>query len=195
MKSPIFSEEQNEDSMCMDLGESPGGLNTSENFRKSPSNLGLCQLQNGFSQRTKHKKSSNEIICKSLMEDYGNGPIYDEEKKSLGVNNEIVSFDVVVSSVSQDITQTKLLSEVQTSCLKGNTEPLQDDINKATPKKSREVDTRESVYNGQGKSQADQDPSKPNGNSFSHGSSQGDNLLSKEEMGISRRVDSQRFPK
>ncbi|GLJ47480.1 hypothetical protein SUGI_1002150 [Cryptomeria japonica] len=83
----------------------------------------------------------------------------------------------------------------QTSCLKGNTKPLQDDIKKATSKKSREIDTRESVYNGQGKSHADQDPSKPNGNSFSHGSSQGDNLPLEDEMGISRRVDSQRFPK
>ncbi|GLJ25950.1 hypothetical protein SUGI_0497440 [Cryptomeria japonica] len=196
MKSPIFSEEENEDLMCIDLGESPGGLNTSKNFRKSPpSNLGLRQLHNGFSQRTKHKKSSTETISKSSTEGYGNGPIYDEEKKSLGVNNEIVSFDAAVSSVSQDITQTKLVSDAQTSCLKGNTEPLQDDIKKSTPKKSRELDTRESVYNGQGKSQADREPSKPNGNSFSHGSSQGDNLLSKDEMGISRRVDSQRFPK
>ncbi|GLJ47474.1 hypothetical protein SUGI_1002090 [Cryptomeria japonica] len=169
MKSPIFSEEENEDAICIDLGESPGGLNTQRNFKKSPpSNLGLRQLHNGFSQRTKHKKSSTETISKSSTEDYGNGPTYDEEKKSLGVNNEIVSFDAAVSS---------------------------DDIKKATSKKSREIDTRESVYNGQGKSHADQDPSKPNGNSFSHGSSQGDNLLLEDEMGISRRVDSQRFPK
>ncbi|GLJ39395.1 hypothetical protein SUGI_0804550 [Cryptomeria japonica] len=180
----------------IDLGGSPGGLNTQRISKKSPpSNLGLCQLHNGFSQRTEHKKSSTETISKSSTEDYGNGPTYDEEKKSLGVNNEIVSFDAAVSSVSQDITQTKLVSDSQTSCLKGNTKPLQDDVKKATSKKSREIDTRESVYNGQGKSHADQDPSKPNGNSFSHGSSQGDHLLSEDEMGISRRVDSQKFPK
>ncbi|GLJ39400.1 hypothetical protein SUGI_0804600 [Cryptomeria japonica] len=155
------------------------------NFKKSPpSNLGLRQLHNGFSQRTKHKKSSTETISKSSTEDYGNGPTYDEEKKSLGVNNEIVAFDAAISSVSQDITQTKLVSDAQTSCLKGNTKPLQDDIKKATSKKSREIDTRESVYNSQGKSHADQDPSYE----IDDNRDKGGNHTSEQSMGIAEEV-------
>ena len=47
------------------------------------------------------------------MEDVENGPIFYEEKHNLGIKNEIISFVVVVSFVSQDTTKTGSYSNTQ----------------------------------------------------------------------------------
>jgi len=81
MKSLIFSEEENDNLMCIDLDESPVAPKTSTNARKSPyGKLVLCQLHDDVSNRTRCNQSSIETATRSPMEAAENGPTYDEEK-------------------------------------------------------------------------------------------------------------------
>lgn len=214
MKSPVFSEEENENLMCIDLGESPVASKTSANSRKSPyGKLGLRQLHDGVSNRTRCNQSSTEIATRSSMEAAENGPIYDEEKQNPGIKDEIISFDAAVSSVSQDIANTGSDSNTPTpftsnkyvevhSCLKGNNEEsaesktlFHNQIKEGTHAKSVTFETRESLGSSQEILETDTDHTKANGNVVTQDSSEGHKLLSKDEMGHSRRMHSQRFPK
>lgn len=214
MKSPVFSEEDNENLMCIDLGESPVAPKTSVNARRSPfGKLGLRQLHDGISNRTRGNQSSTETATRSSREAAGNGPIYDEEKQNPEIKGEIMSFDAAVSSVSQDIANTgsdssnlnpvtsKKYAETH-SCLRGNNEKsteskilFHNQIKEGTQAKSVTFKTGESLGSRQEISETDTEHTIANGNVVTHESSEGHKLLSIDEMGHSRRMHSQRFPK
>eukprot|EP01018_Ginkgo_biloba_P001366 Gb_04232 [translate_table: standard] len=101
MKSPVFSEDEIDNLLCIDLGQSPLGLENSIHFNRSKP--GSPHLPHWFSNKKQLTSATRTRPSES--------PIYDEEHHDSGANKEqIVSFDAAVLSVSQELERPKAAS-------------------------------------------------------------------------------------
>eukprot|EP00252_Welwitschia_mirabilis_P009277 TRINITY_DN21730_c0_g1_i1.p1 TRINITY_DN21730_c0_g1~~TRINITY_DN21730_c0_g1_i1.p1 ORF type:complete len:1015 (-),score=241.37 TRINITY_DN21730_c0_g1_i1:172-3216(-) len=170
MKSPVSSEEENGNLMCIDLGDSPGIPHVSDNARQGPnSKLGLRQLHDGLSRRngsTGEKKTEGS-----------DGPIPGKPRNSQGTKGGVISFDAAVSSVSQEFS-TEVASNTFGSSLASETTAGSVNAVQELPKASK---THSSLANG--------------GSSEKHESSEGHKSLLKSEASSSTKRNSQRFQK
>ncbi|OVA15445.1 hypothetical protein BVC80_1229g20 [Macleaya cordata] len=106
MRSPVFSEDGSSDnSLWIDLGQSPFGSDQSENLNKPK--LGSPLPPPWFTGRKSQTRLSPKLVPK-----ISKSPIYDDKRLNLGPQEgHVLSFDAAVLSVSQDLDHLKEIPE------------------------------------------------------------------------------------
>ncbi|KAA8547260.1 hypothetical protein F0562_003876 [Nyssa sinensis] len=105
MKSPVFSEDESSDnSLWIDLGQSPLGSDNSSQLNKQKVASPLPPFW--FTGRKNNKQLSPKLSSK-----ISNSPIYDKEVLGHHDDRHVLSFDAAVLSVSQELDRIKEIPE------------------------------------------------------------------------------------
>lgn len=170
MQSPICSEDENENMLCIDLGQSPFG---SEHFRSSP-----------FRKVNPPKSTHKHLPPRSPK-----SPFYGQANQ----NSTVISSDPPMSSASPVLALSKSGSGRQNLVAEVFGSPSDEAEAKHTlQNQTTNGKSHKSEYFDPGEKQ---ETPQMNMTSVSRGSNGGVNLISEDEVGSSERIDSRRFAK
>lgn len=145
MRSPLFSEDESSDnSFWIDLGQSPYRSDNSGQLGRP--NLGSPLPPTWFSARQNHKKASPKPVTK-----YSRSPLYDSREVNIrGDEDNVLSFDAAVLSVTQELDRVKEVPEEQFAEMDeapGNDKEHSDFDHDGEIQEEREI-REEAIYNG-----------------------------------------------